>query len=363
MHTNSTLTAAPDASGFDTGGWGVRVTAASRLSFTLIDLNGEGGRRNGMASMALRSPSFEAVVRLADRIAVAEDDGRARHVDDIVACLSRLQDSWGTPPAEVVVQRALPAHTGFGSKTTTLLALGKAYARLCGVRCETEELARVARRAGTSGASVNLIDRGGFLVDGGHANPADFAEDPQRYLVPSRFAGAARKPPVLVSLPFPEWPILLLLGEGTELSGQPELDWFRETLPIPAREAQRTAHHVLLHLAPAVAEADYAAFCRALNVLTFEHHYKREQIAVQSEQIQELFERGRRAGEIDALGISVTGPMCFCFAREPVAAERWARQMAERGLIRDFWWTSAQNHPLTLDGVPARSARWERREP
>lgn len=355
VSTNSVLLAARDACGFSTGGWGVRAIAASRLSFTLIDLNGEGGRRNGMASMALRSPAFQAVVRRSGRTAVVQDDGRACHVDEIVALLEALQERWGTPPAEVIVERALPSHTGFGSKTTTLLAVGKAYARLCCVSCETEELARVARRAGTSGASVNLIDRGGFLVDGGHANPPDFDDDPQRYLVPSRFAGAARRPPVLVNLPFPQWPILLLLGKGTELSGQPELEWFRETLPIPAREAQRTAHHVLMHLAPAIAEADYAAFCRALNVLTYEHHYKQEQIAVQSDQIKELFDRGLDAPQVDALGISVTGPMCFCFARDPVAAEGWAQEMAQRGLIRDLWWTSAQNHPLVLEGVPAHT--------
>ena len=341
------------ATSFGDGGWGVRAIAASRLSFTLIDLNGEGGRRNGMASLALRTPSFAAVVRPADEIGVRGEKGAVTHSPDIEAFVARLAGAWGTPPAEVLVERPLPAHTGFGSKTTTLLAIGKAYAQLHQHVAATDELARIARRAGTSGASVNLIDRGGFLVDGGHANPPDFDRDPQRYLVPSRFAGAGRKPPVLINLPFPPWPILLIIGVGTELSGRPELDWFRRTLPIPAREAQRTAHHILLHLAPAVAEADYPAFCRALNTLTYEHHYKCEQIAVQSPEIQALFGEARNTSAIDAICISVTGPMCYAFTTRPREAEAWVADLRRRGLVRDHFWSAAQNHPIVLEGVPA----------
>lgn len=338
---------------FGAGSWGVRVRAASRLSFTLIDLNGEGGRRNGMASMSLRDPSFQAVVRPGPQVAVVENDGRARHVTEIIEFLEALSGRWRTPSAEVVLEHSLPAHSGFGSKTTTLLAIGKAYAQLSGRAATTEELAQTAGRAGTSGASVNLIDAGGFLIDGGHANPRDFDEDPQRYLVPSRFAGAARKPPPLVSMPFPPWPILIFLGVGTELSGAPELDWFRETLPIPVEEAQRTAHHMLMHMAPAVAESDYGAFCEALNVLTYEHHYKQEQIEVQSDEIKTIFREARKAEQIDAIGLSVTGPMCFAFSRCPAEAVAWVESLRSRGLVGEHWWSCAQNHPIVLEGVPA----------
>lgn len=330
----------------------MRVTAASRMSFTLIDLNGEGGRRNGMASLALRTPSFSGTVIPGDAVSVSAEE-TVEYADEIVALIRRLSASWETPPAAIRIERALPAHNGFGSKTTTLLALARGYAALVGKECETAELARAAGRAGTSGASVNLIDRGGFLVDGGHANPGDFGEDPQRYLVPSRFAGSARKPPVLINLPFPPWPILIVIGEGMELSGQAELRWFRETLPIPAREAQRTAHHILMHLAPAIAEADYEAFCLALDILTYEHHYKQLQIEVQSPEIQQMFEEARREPAIDAMCISVTGPMCYAFSRNPREAVRWVEGLRERGMVREYFWSCAQNHPLVLEGVPA----------
>lgn len=340
-------------SGFGDGGWGVRVTAAARLSFTLIDLDGSTGRRNGMASLSLRDPAarveLSPTARDEHEIAGA-DTGHSQEIADLLAVLRKR---WNAPAVRCVVQSALPAHNGFGSKTTTLLAVGRAYATLAGQPVETAELARICGRAGTSGASVNLIDRGGFLVDGGHANPPDFTEDPHRYLLPSRFAGAAvRTPPPLVSCPFPPWPILVIIGAGVELHGKPELDWFRRTLPIPYAEACRTAHLVLMNLAPAVAEADYPAFCRALDRLTFETHYKQEQVLTQSEQVKRLLAEGREHPDIDTIGMSVTGPMCFAFTRNPAGALRWISALREEGAVTDFWFTTAQNHPAVVSGFP-----------
>jgi beta-ribofuranosylaminobenzene 5'-phosphate synthase len=348
----------PDGlAGFQLGTWGVSVRAAARLSFTLIDLNGSTGRRNGMASMSLRKPAMHAVVWPVPSGGSGEPvcvgGAETGHGEEIVKLMRRLRERWDGPAVRCDIRNALPAHHGFGSKTTTLLALGKAYALLCGKQVSTAELARLAERGGTSGASVNLIDRGGFLVDGGHANPDDFAEDPHRYLVPSRFAGAAaRKPPALVSLPFPPWPILVMVGAGVELHGKPELNWFRETLPIPYAEACRTAHLVLMNLAPAIAEADYRAFCRALDRLTFETHYKQEQILTQSDGIRRMLAEGRERGDVDAIGMSVTGPMCFAFTRSPESVTWWADDLCAQGVLKEFWFTTAQNHPAVFEGVP-----------
>lgn len=334
------------------GGWGVRVTAASRLSFTLIDLNGEGGRRNGMASLSLADPSFRATVAPSDAMELELDEAARTHEEAIHAFLQRVADRYRWPPVRVAVERGLAAHTGFGSKTTTLLALGKAWAALEGATIPTADLARLAHRAGTSGASVNLIDRGGYLVDGGHANPPDFDEDPQRYLLPSRYAHAATRPPVLVRLDFPPWPILLMITEGTKLHGEAELAWFRETLPIPAHEAQRTAHHVLLHLSTAIAEADYPAFCRALNQLTYQHYYKQKQIEIQPDPVRELFRVAREHPAIDAICISVTGPMCYAMTRRPREALAWCESLRQQGVLNRYWFSHASNRPCLLEAVP-----------
>ncbi|WP_063813091.1 beta-ribofuranosylaminobenzene 5'-phosphate synthase family protein [Nocardia anaemiae] len=329
----------------------MRVQSAARLSFTLIDLNGGTGRRNGMASLSLRDPAFVATLRPAARTEVAGGD--TGHTAEIASLLDALRERCGGPPVRCDIDAALPAHHGFGSKTTTLLSVAKAYAALSDTTVPTEELARLCGRGGTSGASVNLIDRGGFLVDGGHANPPDFAEDAHRYLLPSRFAGAAvRKPPPLVSLPFPPWPILVIVGAGTELHGKPELEWFRRTLPIPFEEAAITAHLVLMNLAPAIAESDYMAFCRALNRLTFETYYKQEQVRTQSDGVKHLLKEARQSPAVDAIGMSVTGPMCFAFTRTPAAAVEWISGLRHDGVVKDFYFTTAQNHAAVLAAIP-----------
>mgnify|MGYP006276159201 FL=1 len=331
--------------------FGLRIVAASRLSFTLIDLNGETGRRNGMASLALAHPSFQAVARPARRLSLTTEANSAVHADAIERFLGAVSDELHLPPVAIEIERGLPAHHGFGSKTTTLLAIGKVATALYRRPAASERLAQLAGRAGTSGASVNLIDRGGYLVDGGHLNPDDFDADPQKYLLPSRYAGAARKPPPLISLPFPPWPILCMITQGLELSGKPELDWFRETLPIPAAAARATAHHVLMNLSTAIAEADYRSFCQALNVLTYEHHYKQEQIAIQPPAVRDLFDACRRRPEIDAACISVTGPMCYAFTRDAARALAWCAELRAAGVLRDYFFTGAQNAPCRFEGV------------
>jgi beta-ribofuranosylaminobenzene 5'-phosphate synthase len=335
--------------------WGIRIRAAARLSFSLIDLNGETGRRNGMASLSLREPAFQAALERAEGKETVVGGEHTHHEDDIRRLLADLRNRWAGPPVRCLIDRALPAHHGFGSKTTTVLAVGKAYAALCGRGISTGELARLCRRGGTSGAGVNLIDRGGFLVDGGHPNPPDFAADPHRYLLPSRFARPVdRIPPPLISLPFPPWPILVIVGAGVELHGKPELDWFRATLPIPFSAACEAAHLMLMNLAPAVAENDYPAFCRALNRLTSRMHYKREQIAIQPDGVKRLIAEGLDRADVDAIGLSVTGPMCFAFTRRSVSVTEWLDGLKEEGAVRDFWFTTAQNHPATIEATPIR---------
>lgn len=333
------------------GDYAVLAKAPSRLSFTMIDMNGEGGRRNGVASVSLSEPSFEARVSAADELRVSSARTDASHLDSIESLLLALREKWDGPGADVVVTRPVPAHSGFGSKTTTLLAVGKAYARLCGVSPSTEELAKVAGRGGTSGASINLIDRGGFVVDGGHHNPPDFAADPHHYLLPSRLSAPGRKPPVLVSLPFPPWPILVIVGAGLGLNGRPEVDWFREKLPIPREEAHKVAHLVLMNMSPAVAEQDYEAFCAALNVLTRETYFKQAQIGSQSEAVQRVLRDALENG-IDAIGMSSMGAMCFAFTRTPTEASSWLDAARRAGDVQDFWFTNAQNSPATFDLVP-----------
>jgi beta-ribofuranosylaminobenzene 5'-phosphate synthase len=324
------------------------VSSPCRLSFTLIDLTGGSGRKNGMASMVVENPCFVCRVEPSAEMAVEDGPGLGEYRDIILAYLVKLRAALGGGAVRVRVERPIPTHSGFGSKTNTLLSVGKAYAAVYGMATPTDRLAEVAGRAGTSGGTVNLIDTGGFLVDGGHATPPGFAQAPNAYLLPSRYAGPGRRPPILIAKPFPDWPLLMILPDGEHIHGQAELDFFRDTLPIPAEESHRTAHMVLMRLAPAIAEQDYGGFCNALNAITFESHFKRRQIELQNDRLKHVVAHARDNG-IDAIGMSSMGPVCFSVTQAPGRATAWLDGLIGRGIVRRYWFTRVANRPATVD--------------
>jgi beta-ribofuranosylaminobenzene 5'-phosphate synthase len=320
----------------------LRVSAPARLSFTLISLDGTSMRRNGIAAMAVDRPGLTAEIRAADSVTrvtgTAEETAR-----ELTTALGTLQRLWDGPPVQVTVTEPLPQHSGFGSKTNTLLAVGHAYGRLCGLEPELRELSQTLGRGRTSGASTGLAEFGGFLVDGGHRNPPDFSETPHTYLRPSRFAQQVAPPQPVVRLDFPDWPVLVMLTHGRHLGGKEELDWFQSVTPIPPEESWRTSHLVFMGLAPAVLEQDFDAFCAAVNEITFTGYFKQAQIGFQGDAVTSVLESGRAEHSVDAIALSVTGPACFAFSRRPEAAALWAEDLRRRGLIRDFWFTKANN--------------------
>jgi len=304
-----------------------------------------------MASMMVHDPSFVCSVYPSDRITVESDDVGSEYRDLIVQYIEKLRCELGGGGARVVVDRSIPSHSGFGSKTNTLLSVAKGFAAVYSLDVTTDRLAEFAGRAGTSGGTVNLIDRGGFLVDGGHSTPPGFHDNPSKYLLPSRYAGAGRRPPILISAAFPDWPVLMILPAGRHIHGAAELQFFQSTLPIPLAETCRTAHIVLMNLSPAVIEQDYGAFCNALNTITFESYFKGRQIDLQNDNLKHVVNQARENG-IDAIGMSSMGPVCFSFTRTPARAVAWLDELRSRGVVRRHWFTRAANYP-------ARSIRAE----
>lgn len=333
------------------GCWGLRINTGSRLSFTLLDLNGEGGRRNGMASLSIADPHFQAVIYPNSSHKVELDAESECYRLEIETLIEKIRVKWELPHVHVIVERGIPAHSGCGSKTTTLLAIARTHTALFGIDVPTSELTQLIGRGGTSGASVNLIDRGGYLVDGGHANPDDFHEDPHRYLLPSRYSKPAKKPPVLINLTFPDWPILLIVTRGIKLHSEVELNWFKQNVPIPQNEAHRIAHHVFLNLSTAVAESDYERFCKAVRSITYDQYFKGKQVALQPDIVQQMIQGAKNIPVIDALGLSVSGPMCFAFTRDPQAALKWCEEWRRKGAIESYYFTHARNRAYELSAA------------
>lgn len=326
-------------------GWGYRLEVPARFSFTLIDMTGDLGRRYGMASLSVANPSLVVTGRAAANTAVETDEHARAHRGEVEAYLGALAQAWGQHrPVRLVIERGLPPHGGFGSKTTTLLAAGKVYAALCGREESTETLVRIAGRAGTSGGTVNLIDRGGFVVDAGHRNPPGFADDPREHFHPSRYAPTVGQPPALVSLPFPPWPFLTVLPSGGGLHGRSELAWFRQHFPVPVERSSRAAHVVLMGLAGAIADHDYEGFCAALTEITGRLWVKNLQIGTHPDSVRDLLDEAAAAPHVDAIAMSSMGPVCCAFTRDPERTIAWLEDKKAAGAVVDYWLSHAQNH-------------------
>ncbi|MBF6063763.1 beta-ribofuranosylaminobenzene 5'-phosphate synthase [Nocardia terpenica] len=332
-------------------GSAVRVSSPARISFTLISLDAQSRRRNGIASIGVERPGATVTAAVASGpTTITGVEGE--HHAALTAAADTLRTLWDGPPVHLDIDAALPAHSGFGSKTTTLIAAGYAYGLLCDRTPDIRWLSATLGRGRTSGASTGLAEHGGFLVDCGHPNPPDFADEPRKYLRPSHFATAVEPPTPLVKLDFPDWPILILLANGRHIGGAEELEWFTTTMPIPPAESWRTSHLVFMGLAPAVAERDYDTFCSVVDELTFTGYFKRAQIELQGREMVDLLDEGRAQPSIDAIAMSSHGPTCFAFTRDPEAAAHWAEGLRERGLIRDHWFTTVRNSGLAADWLP-----------
>jgi beta-ribofuranosylaminobenzene 5'-phosphate synthase len=323
--------------------WRLEVTTGSRLSFTMLDLNGQSGRRNGVAALYVRWPRFRARIAISEELAFVGDTRLDPEYElESLSLVSGLMSVHKSPGVAIEVLDKIPPHSGFGAKTNTLLGIAWAYVRAAGIETSIRELAAAARRGGTGGASVNLFQRGGYHVDGGHANPADFASDPHKYLVSSNFSQPAPFPPSLVSIPFPEWPIVVILPRGRGLHGSQEAEWFRSVTPIPQNEAEKSVHMAVFGLAAAIAESDYEAFCSVVRRISESLSFKRAQVSSSSPQAQLVLSTALDHG-FDAIGMSSMGAMCYGFTKRLGEVSVWLDQLKNDGVIKDYWVTHARN--------------------
>ncbi len=323
----------------------MRVTGGARLTFSLIDLNGFSGRRYGSAALAIHDPSFTVTVLPLIGRQISVTCGNDEQRGALTQSLRVLQQRLNGPGALVTVHDGIPAHMGFGSKTLTVMAAARAYAALCPRQPATKELAVLTGRGGTGGASVSLSERGGFIIDGGHRNSPDFHRNPHAGLIDDVPNGV---PPVISALPFPDWPILIIIPKGQGLHGEPEKKWFASTVPLDPQAATHMAHLVLMNLAPAIADSDYAGFCQAVNKITTEGAFKSAQIDIQSPQTHHVLAHAYEHG-IDAIGMSSMGPACYAFSRDLDRATDWIRDLREQETVDTFFITHARNTPPTLE--------------
>lgn len=320
-----------------------RVEAPARLHLGFLDPAASSGRQFGSIGLALDTLATIVRVEPAGSLVCTAPGG-----ERVQALLDTLVEHYALPRAFAVhLDAAIPVHAGLGSGTQLALALGVAVLRACGRDVDTAELGALLGRGRRSGIGLNLFTHGGLIVDAGRG--------------PS-----TRTPPMVSRLPFPEaWRVLLVFDAAhTGLSGAAETDAFRALPPLPATSAAELCRLTLLGVLPALVEADFTTFSRAIAALqrVIGDYFAAVQSGpYTSARVHEVMRRLGQDDGIEGVGQSSWGPTAFAFidsaARAAELRETLEARHADTPGLR-FVVCGGRNHGARIEcQLPAANRR------
>lgn len=107
----------------------VRIACPSRLHLGLIDLNGEIGRIDGGTGIALEYPRTVIYAAKSDRLEVecSQDLAAVGRAEEGARAVI---ESYGLPPARIVIEERPLVHVGLGSATQLLVGIPAVITRL-----------------------------------------------------------------------------------------------------------------------------------------------------------------------------------------------------------------------------------------
>ena len=222
----------------------VQITTGARLHIGPLANAAETGRDFGGVGLMVSAPSCRVVVSTSESDTITAPDAiydRVAKVRD--QC--RTSDAW--KPCQIEVVESIPQHHGFGGGTQLSLAIATAMARLNQDDSNTFKLARRVGRGLRSGLGIHGFEYGGFLVDGGKSMPNSIGGLSARNNFPD------------------EWTLLLISPGGSEgLSGEREVQAFRDLSPMSITDTSHLCRLVLMRMLPAISEQDFCEFADAV---------------------------------------------------------------------------------------------------
>ena len=315
----------------------VSVAVPARLHLGFLDLHGGLGRRFGSLGITLDGPRTRLRLSPAETLQVRgpEADRVGRHVRTLASHFDFV------PDFDLLVEQAIPAHSGLGSGTQLALAVGIAVCRHLALPVSARDLAQVLDRGARSGIGLGAFERGGVLLDGG------------------RGAGDA-PPPIICRLPFPEaWRILLIHDRVRGgVHGADEVAAFETLPPFPSDLAAHLSRLMLMRALPGLVESDLAAFGGAVGELqrtTGDHFAPAQGGRYASPAVSAALSWLEDQG-LAGIGQSSWGPTGFAIIEsEPVASRllRDAEARWPRGGDLGFEIVCGRNHgALSQSGEP-----------
>lgn len=292
----------------------VRILSPSRLHFGLIDESGCSGRVDGGTGLSLYEPYWDVEVQRKGGLIRGKDLSR-EHRKAIGFALKSLSHMLPGERPGVTVHRCVPPHIGLGSKTSLLLAIGRAICFLADSCMTAVDLATILGRGGTSGIGIHSVNRGGFIWDAGHKFPEEKPE-----FGPS--SQTLAKPAEVILARSVDWvDIVHFRFSEIGVNGQEERSVFKKECPIPACESNESLLCVSSLIAPAIVEKDECLLQTGLGRLQRTGFKKREWL--HQDVITTRFKRyWDSLGVSEALGLSSFGPTLYVLTKRPQEIQR-----------------------------------------
>jgi beta-ribofuranosylaminobenzene 5'-phosphate synthase len=213
----------------------------------MLDLRGSLGRRFGGIGAGIFDPSLALEIERADSVeAEGPEANRAAEFARRYIESQRIRGG-----VRILIRHAIPEHAGLGSGTQLALAVARGIAELHGRPTDAGTLAASVGRARRSAIGTWLFEGGGFIVEGGRREDVD------------------RIAPLLVRLPIPDsWRCVVAVPwSAAGVSGESEVQAFRELPPPPLHEVEHVAHILIMSLLPALVDGDLETFGRAISTI------------------------------------------------------------------------------------------------
>ncbi len=285
----------------------VTVTTSARLHFGFLDPSGRGPRPFGSFGLAIDRPKTRLSLKRAQSCTVTGPEaGRAERYLRRMAATLDVAHGYALD-----ILDAIPPHAGLGSGTQLALAVGSAVAALEAVSMSPRDIAKSLGRGGRSGIGIAAFEQGGVVLDSG---PCD-----------------GTLPDLVARVPFPaEWRVLLILDPGAQgLAGPDEAQAFQALPDFPESKSRDLRRRVTEAALPAVARADFDAFCREVAALQAEmarYFGPQQGGAYVSPRVASA--QGWLAGRgLTGLGQSSWGPTGFAFVASEAEAQGLVEEM------------------------------------
>lgn len=286
----------------------LNYTVPSRLAINLYDMNGNLGRVDGGIGFSIDYPRLRFQAEQYSEIYVENLGLLGNELASAVTnTLELVQFEYNLGGIKLHLLEGIPAHSGFGSKTATLLSIAHAFGKIYNYDFDYKQLGIFLNRGGTSGLGINLIDKGGFILEGGHSTKD------KPYFMPSSESKSIRPSPILARLEMPDWDVLLVLPNTERVFGDKEIKFFKDLCPLPEADIEYVARITLSQVLPGIVEKDIDAFSDGINGIQ-KRGWKKHEIDLYGDTVSSLMTYLTATG-IKGVGMSSIGPCLFGFGQ------------------------------------------------